>query len=491
MTGSSWIIFVPLLLFLLALLFIARSEACKSGGDFIKSYFLGDRALQGFVLAMTLVATYGSVSSFVSGPGLAWRYGLGWVVFAAPQIITGFLVLGVLGKKMSLVSRRIGAITVIDVIVARFKSSALGAFLSLSLLFFFIAMMVGQFIGGAQLISQAAGIHYVAGLVLFGSVVVLYTTFGGFRAVAITDTVCALLMLAGMGVLAADIIGEAGGLTLLMQKIAKDAGAQQAAAFIDPTSCGALPLTLLFSSWILVGFATVALPQSAVRCMAYKSTQDLHLAMIVSTVVCGALMIGMTLLGFLARAAVPESEAFGGNTDAMIPYLIVHHMNPWVAGITLVAPIAATMSTVSSLLIAASSAIIKDLILRRYSLLPDRSEQVARFAKICTFFIGLLSLILAINPFEIIVWINMFAFGGLEIAFLCPLVGGLFWSRATAKGAWVSVLGGLAVYAWTCLAKPDLGGWHAVSPALVVSIISFVLVSLAETKNINQDFFPQ
>ena len=491
MTGSSWIIFVPLLLFLLALLFIARSEACKSGGDFIKSYFLGDRALQGFVLAMTLVATYGSVSSFVSGPGLAWRYGLGWVVFAAPQIITGFLVLGVLGKKMSLVSRRIGAITVIDVIVARFKSSALGAFLSLSLLFFFIAMMVGQFIGGAQLISQAAGIHYVAGLVLFGSVVVLYTTFGGFRAVAITDTVCALLMLAGMGVLAADIIGEAGGLTLLMQKIAKDAGAQQAAAFIDPTSCGALPLTLLFSSWILVGFATVALPQSAVRCMAYKSTQDLHLAMIVSTVVCGALMIGMTLVGFLARAVVPESEAFGGNTDAMIPYLIAHHMNPWVAGITLVAPIAATMSTVSSLLIAASSAIIKDLILRRYSLLPDRSEQVARFAKICTFFIGLLSLILAINPFEIIVWINMFAFGGLEIAFLCPLVGGLFWSRATAKGAWVSVLGGLAVYAWACLAKPDLGGWHAVSPALVVSIISFVLVSLAETKNINQDFFPQ
>lgn len=491
MTGSSWIIFVPLLLFLLALLFIARSEACKSGGDFIKSYFLGDRALQGFVLAMTLVATYGSVSSFVSGPGLAWRYGLSWVVFAAPQIITGFLVLGVLGKKMSLVSRRIGAITVIDVIVARFKSSALGAFLSLSLLFFFIAMMVGQFIGGAQLISQAAGIHYVAGLLLFGSVVVLYTTFGGFRAVAITDTVCALLMLAGMGVLAADIIGEAGGLTLLMQKIAKDAGAQQAAAFIDPTSCGALPLTLLFSSWILVGFATVALPQSAVRCMAYKSTQDLHLAMIVSTVVCGALMIGMTLLGFLARAAVPESEAFGGNTDAMIPYLIAHHMNPWVAGITLVAPIAATMSTVSSLLIAASSAIIKDLILRRYSLLPDRSEQVARFAKICTFFIGLLSLILAINPFEIIVWINMFAFGGLEIAFLCPLVGGLFWSRATAKGAWVSVLGGLAVYAWACLAKPDLGGWHAVSPALVVSIISFVLVSLAETKNINQDFFPQ
>ncbi len=491
MTASSWIIFVPLLIFLLILLFITRSVTAHNGTDFVKNYFLGDRALQGFVLAMTLVATYGSVSSFVSGPGLAWRYGLGWVVFAAPQIITGFLVLGVLGKKLSLVSRRIGAITVIDVIVARFKSSALGAFLSVALLFFFIAMMVGQFIGGAQLISQAADINYVAGLALFGSVVVFYTTFGGFRAVAITDTVCAVLMLTGMGVLAAGIVGEAGGLNSLMQKIAADAGAQQAEAFLDPTSCGALPWTLLFSSWILVGFATVALPQSAVRCMAYKSTQDLHLAMVVSTIVCGALMIGMTLLGFFARALVPESEAFGGNTDAMIPYLIAHHMNPWVAGITFVAPVAATMSTVSSLLIAASSAIIKDLILRRYTMLPDRATHVARYAKFCTCLIGMLALILAIYPFEIIVWINMFAFGGLEIAFLCPLVGGLFWSRATLKGAWTSVLVGLAIYGWACLFKPDLGGWHAVSPALAVSIISFVLVSLIEERRINRDFFPQ
>ena len=488
--NSSWIIFIPLIAFLVFLLLIGRTEPQKTGSDFLKSYFLGDRALKGFVLAMTLVATYGSVSSFVSGPGLAWQYGLGWVVFAAPQIITGFLVLGVLGKKLSLVSRKIRAITIIDVIVERFKSPALGAFLSVALLFFFVAMMVGQFIGGAQLISQAAGIHYVAGLLLFGVVVVAYTTTGGFRAVALTDTVCAALMLIGMGVLAADIIVDAGGMSPLMDNIKNAVEIERSSAFFEPTAAGALPWTLLFSAWILVGFATVALPQSAVRCMAYKSTEDLHLAMIVSTTVCGALMIGMTLLGFLARGVIPEGAAFGGNTDAMIPYLIAHHMNPWVAGITLVAPIAATMSTVSSLLIAASSAIIKDLFLRRYSAMPDKGEAVRRYAQICTLIIGLLSLLLAIEPMDIIVWINMFAFGGLEIAFLCPLIGGLFWSRATAQGAWCSVLAGLGVYFWACLTKPDLAGWHAVTPAVVVSIIVFVLVSLLGREKVNQDFFP-
>ena len=156
--AASFIIFIPLIAFLLLLLFVSRSDANVKKGDFLKNYFLGDRALKGFVLAMTLVATYGSVSSFISGPGLAWRYGLGWVVFAAPQIITGFFVLGVLGKKLSLVSRKIGAITIIDVVAERFKSYALGIVLSLALLFFFIAMMVDHIIGGALLFSKAAEI---------------------------------------------------------------------------------------------------------------------------------------------------------------------------------------------------------------------------------------------------------------------------------------------------------------------------------------------
>ena len=119
---NSFVIFIPVILFFIALLALSLRKSANTGSDFLKNYFLGDQNLKGFVLAMTLVATYGSVSSFVSGPGLAWKFGLGWVVFAAPQIIAGFLVLGVLGKKLALVSRRVKAVTVIDVIAARYRS---------------------------------------------------------------------------------------------------------------------------------------------------------------------------------------------------------------------------------------------------------------------------------------------------------------------------------------------------------------------------------
>ena len=485
-------IFAPLVVFFAVLVALSFWQTKVRTTYSISNYFLGDQSLKGFVLAMTLVATYGSVSSFVSGPGLAWQYGLGWVVFAAPQIITGFLVLGVLGKKLALVSRRISAVTVIDVLRARYRSDRVALVLSLAILIFFFTMMIGQFIGGAQIFAQAAGIDYVDGLLLFGAVVVFYTSFVGFRAVAITDAVCAVLMLLGMFLLADSILMQAGGLSVIMERLAQVHGVDgKAGALLEPTSAGALPLSLLFSAWILVGFGTVALPQSAVRCMAYRSTKDLHLAMLIGTVVCGALMIGMTLLGVLARGVIDDPVLFGGNTDALIPYLIANHMSPLMAGLTLIGPLAATMSTVSSLLIAASSAVIKDILVHECPSLAGDSKRLYRYSRLVTLVLGGAALIFAIEPVDVIVWINMFAFGGLEIAFLWPLVLGLFWARATAQGALASVIVGLVIYIALGGFKVDLLGWHAIVPSILLSLLVFVGVSLlSKAHRKDPIFFP-
>ena len=78
----------------------------------------------GLVLAMTTMATYTSVSSFVSGPGaagLTYGYAQAWV--ATVQVPVTFLVLGVLGNKLALVSRRTGAVTVAGYLRARYKKS--------------------------------------------------------------------------------------------------------------------------------------------------------------------------------------------------------------------------------------------------------------------------------------------------------------------------------------------------------------------------------
>ena len=58
------------LVFAVGMSMVVRRRAAKAstGGGFMKEYFIGNRGLGGFVLAMTTIATYGSVSSFVGAP---------------------------------------------------------------------------------------------------------------------------------------------------------------------------------------------------------------------------------------------------------------------------------------------------------------------------------------------------------------------------------------------------------------------------------------
>ena len=73
------------------------------------------------------------------------------------------------------------------------KSSFL--YVPIFLLVFFVAAMLAQFIGGARLFQSVTGHSYHVGLALFGLLVVLYTSIGGFRAVVLTDALQGVVML--------------------------------------------------------------------------------------------------------------------------------------------------------------------------------------------------------------------------------------------------------------------------------------------------------
>ena len=137
-------VFLGYLLFNVVVSFVYSRKAEKSlNTSEEKKYFIGGRNMNGIVLAMTIMATYTSASSFISGPGaagLTYGYAQAWI--AAIQVPVTFLVLGVLGNKLALVSRRTGAVTVVGYFKARYKSSALVIITSVGLIAFFIAQMI-------------------------------------------------------------------------------------------------------------------------------------------------------------------------------------------------------------------------------------------------------------------------------------------------------------------------------------------------------------
>lgn len=213
----------PVLLFLAFMLGVSFWVQRASRGDrqqnFAKDYFIGGRSLGGFVLAMTTVATYSSVSTFVGGPGMAWAIGYGWLYMAIVQVVVIFLVLGIFGKKIAMVSRKIDAVTVVDVIRSRYQSDLLANISALVIVAFFCATMVAQFVGAAKLFEAVTGFSYVTGLTLFGLIVVFYTTVGGFKGVAITDAICAVAMIIGLFILFFSMLETGGGYEKIMTHI--------------------------------------------------------------------------------------------------------------------------------------------------------------------------------------------------------------------------------------------------------------------------------
>jgi sodium/pantothenate symporter len=423
---------------------------------------------------MTIVASYASASSFVGGPGIAYRMGLSWVLLAMIQVPTVFLTLGILGKRFAIEARATRSVTITDYLQARYSSNTVVILCSLALIVFFMAAMLAQFIGGARLFQSVTGYPYVVGLALFGISVVLYTAIGGFRAVVLTDAIQGLVMTAAVVVVLLAVINAGGGVAHCVNTLKEiDPG------LITPTGPGdAIPQAFTLSFWILVGIGVLGLPQTAQRCMGYRDSRAMHRAMVIGTLFIGFMILCVHLAGAFGRAVFPNLPA----GDLAMPTLIVELLPPVWAGIFIAGPLAAIMSTVDSMLLLISAAIIKDLYIQ-FRLHGDASAMPVGKLKKASFAItagmGLLIVIAAIEPPDLLVWINIFAFGGLEAAFLCPIVLGLYWKRGNATGAIASILCGVGTFIALSVIKPNMGGIHAIVPTTLASAVAYVVGSLA------------
>ena len=466
---------LPLILYLALIMGIAlwgnRISRKKSDtAGFMEEYFIGSRSMGGFVLAMAIITTYISASSFVGGPGVAYKVGLGWILLSMIQVPTAFLTLGILGKRFALIARRTKAVTITDFLRARYNSDTVVIGASIALLIFFMASMLAQFIGGARLFESITGYSYQTGLLIFGITVIIYTTVGGFRAVVLTDMIQGVMMLIASLVLLFAVISAGGGVANIMGTL----NSIDPALLTPSGAGGSIPKPFILSFWVLVGFGILGLPQTTQKCLGYKDSKSMHNAMIIGTFVVGFIMLAMHLIGAMGRAVVPGIEI----GDLAVPTLTVKLMSPFWAGIFIAGPLAAIMSTVDSMLIMCSAAIVKDLYFHYVAkndvsrFTPSKVRSMS-FAVTCV--VGTLVFFAAMKPPSLLVWINLFAFGGLESVFFCPTLFGLYWRKANSTGAIMSMIAGCAAFFWFNITKTSIGGTTAIVPSLTISITAFVI----------------
>lgn len=473
-------VIIPLLIFLIAIFAIGliSSKRMSSGGNFLNDYFLGGRELGGFVLAMTMVATYGSASSFLGGPGTAYSVGFGWILLAMAQVVTGYFVLLILGKKFAIIARRYKAVTMIDFLKERYNSPAVAILSAIAIIVFLFSAMTAQWVGGGRLIESLTGLEYTTALFIFAASVLVYVVIGGFRAVAVTDAVQGAIMIVGTLVLLIGVIIAGGGIPAIMADLL-----DENPRLVTPFGAdGSLSAAYVSSFWILVGVGVVALPQMAVRAMSYKNSRSMHRALVVGTIVTGFIMLNMHLIGIFARPVMPGIEV----GDKVIPLVALEVLPPWLAGIVLAAPMAAIMSTVDSLLLLVSSAIVKDVYINFVR--PDAAEKrIKQVSFGVTGLLGVIVFLLALQPPELLIFLNLFSFGGLEAAFIWPVVLGLYWKYGNKYGALASMIVGMLSYVGLHFYNETNGalfGVHTVTLPILLSLVAYIVFSLAVKREV-------
>jgi sodium/pantothenate symporter len=478
--GSARIdVLIPLILYfagVYALGFYSMKHVSRARGregkGFLSEYLMSDRDLGGFMLAMTLVATYLSAGSFIGGPGTAYTMGLSWVFLAMSQMPTGYFTLAVLGKKFAIIARKINAVTVTDFLKERYENKLLVVLVSVSVVFFFTAAMTAQFIGAARIIQGAVGIPYQTGLAFFAISVLVYTIVGGFRAVVLTDTLQGIIMTIGTTVVLVAAIVAGGGIPAIIQKLyVENPG------LISPFGPNPAFTTMAWvtSFWILVGFAVVGLPQVATRAMSYKDSSSLNNGIIYGTAVSMILLLGMHFVGAFGRVLVPGIAS----GDLVVPTVTTMLFPNWIAGIILAGPLAAVMSTVDSQLLLAVGAIVNDVYA---NVINPAVKKTARITFVSSIVLGVIIFIAAYNPPDLMVWLNLYANAGLISTFLWPIILGLYWKRANTAGAFASIVTGIGSYIYFNTTLPRPLGMHTIVVPLIISLVAFVVFTYITEK---------
>ena len=142
--NAALISFAIYMLFVFALAWLAGRIRSKK--EFVSEYFLGSRGLGVWAFALTFAATNASGGSFMGFPALIYTHGWVLALWIAGYMIVPLVTTGLLAKRLNQVSRKANAVTVPDILRARFGSASVGLVATSLLTFFMFFYLLAQFL---------------------------------------------------------------------------------------------------------------------------------------------------------------------------------------------------------------------------------------------------------------------------------------------------------------------------------------------------------
>ena len=414
------------------------------------------------VSGIAYFSTQFSMGTFLGTPGTIYGVGYAGMAISVPGAVFCMILPALLiGRKLITLGHKYGFLTMADYLTDRYHSKKMSGVLGVMMLFFLVPMMGAQIIGAGVIVHVFTGLPEWVGVVGMGIIVILYCMSGGMKGAMMTDVIQGSLMIATAVVTFIVSVVMGGGFSNINHTLQS----MNEAYLTFPGANGYMPWTYYVSNIVLWSFFTMGQPHLFTKFFAMKDHKTMFKAILLGT---AGMFFSATLIewaGVNGIASIQNIE----KADQIIPMILQRGMNPFLASIFIAGIVAAGMSTIDGILVTTTGAVTRDI----YQKIINKDatdENVMKLSKVVTVIIGIIVICFGVFQPGSIFEINLFAFSGMAI-FVVPILFGIYWKKATAKGAIASVIVGiisLLLFTLNPSVKALAMGFHALFPTTII-----------------------
>ena len=448
---------------------VAVGLYCRRHATDVNGFVLGGRSVGPWLTAFAYGTSYFSAVVFVGYAGqFGWKYGIAATWAGIGNALLGSLLAwAVLGRRTRVMTQHLDSATMPQFFERRFQSKALKLAASAIIFIFLIPYTASLYNGLSRLFGMAFNIDYSVCVIVMAVLTGIYVIAGGYMATAINDFIQGVIMIFGIIAVIAAVLKSQGGFLAALDALGQVSDPSVSATpGVFNSFFGPDPVNLL-GVVILTSLGTWGLPQMVQKFYAIKSEQAITKGMIISTVFAMIVAGGCYFLGGFGRLFSDKIDIAANGFDSVIPTML-SGLPALLIAVVVILVLSASMSTLSSLVLASSSTLTLDFLKGTVVKDMDEKKQVRWMKGLIVVFIAI-SVVLAIIQYKssvtFIAQLMGVSWGALAGAFLAPFLYGLYWKKTSRAGVWAS-------FAFSTVVMLANIFWRASFPALLRSPIN-------------------
>ena len=455
---------------------------CRKGAGSVNGFVLGGRSVGAWLTAFAYGTSYFSAVVFVGYAGqFGWKYGISATWAGIGNAVIGSLLAWVvLGRRTRLLSQHLDSATMPEFFGKRFDSKALKLVASAIIFVFLVPYTASLYNGLSRLFAMAFSMDYSVCIVLMSVLTAIYVIAGGYLATAVNDFIQGIIMLFGLVAIIAAVLMSKGGFVAALDGLARVTDpAVSTTPGIFASFFGPDPLNLLFVV-ILTSLGTWGLPQMVQKFYAICNEDAIRKGTVISTLFAFVVAGGCYFLGGFGRLFGDKVDIAKDGFDAIIPAML-SNLGPGLIALTVILVLSASMSTLSSLVIASSSTLTSDFIKSAFVPNMKQKNEVLIIRLFIVVFIAI-SAVLAImqhkSSVTFIAQLMGISWGALAGSFLAPFLYSLYWKGTTKAACWASFAFGSGLMIYNMLFRATLPAIlrSPINSGAIAMLAGFVIV---------------